>query len=126
MGHVWMLRPRSFETLDADPEGSAGEMLEEAELLAAYVALCNSLPFVKLLSLYAPYVAGGQFDLSARHVGPISVPDLQLMSVGPDTGRAVRELAVLGRNVQLSSADWTRQASALTSYLYGGVDFDAI
>ncbi|MEA3004475.1 MAG: hypothetical protein QOH81_3263 [Sphingomonadales bacterium] len=128
MGHVWMLRkqPGQVPGADADAEETSGERIDEADLLAAYVGLCNSMPFIKLLSLYAPSVAGGQFDLSARHVAPIPVPDLQLMSLAPDTGRAVRELAVLGREVRIPSAEWEQRANALTSYLYGGVDFDAI
>lgn len=103
-----------------------GEAIDEAELLAAYVGLCNSKPFFKLLSLYSPSVAGGQFDLSARHVAPVPVPDLQLLALASDTGRAVRELAGLGRDVRLPSADWEQRASALTSYLYGGVNFEGI
>jgi hypothetical protein len=124
MGHVWSLKRRSDGAADAD--ASTSELLDEAELLAAYVGLCNSLPFMKLLSQYAPHVAGGQFDLSARHVAPIPVPDLQLMSLAPNTGRAVRELAELGREVRLPSVEWEQRVNALTSYLYGGVDFDAI
>lgn len=126
MGHVWMLKPRSDRATAVEADPSTGEQLDEKELLAAYVGLCNSRPFVKLLSLYAPQVAGGQFDLSARHVGPIPVPDLPLMSLAPDTGRAVRELAELGREVRMPSPEWEQRVNALTSYLYGGVDFDAI
>ena len=126
MGHVWMLKPRSDEVTVSDIESNASDLLDGADLLAAYVGLCNSLPFMKLLSLYSPHVAGGQFDLSARHVGPIPVPDLQLMSLAPDTGRAVRELGELGREVRLSSTEWKQRTNALTSFLYGGVDFDAI
>lgn len=124
MGHVWMLKSRSDKT--AYTEQNPNELLDETELLAAYVGLCNSMPFAKLLSQYAPHIAGGQFDLSARHVEPIPVPDLQLMSLAPDTGRAVRELAELGHEVQLPSAEWEQRTNALTSYLYGNVDFDAI
>ena len=126
MGHVWMLKPRSDVPLAPDVYDTSDEFLPQTELLAAYVGLCNSMPFVKLLSLYAPTVAGGQFDLSARHVGPIPVPDLQLMSLAPDTGRAVRELAALGREVRLPSSEWEYRASALAAYLYGGVEFDAV
>jgi hypothetical protein len=124
MGHVWMLKPQYAETSSTN-EG-ASDQLGETDLLAAYVALCNSSPFVKLLGLYAPNVAGGQFDLSARHVSPIPVPDLQLMSLAPSTGRAVRELSKLGRDVRVTSNEWEDRASAATSYLYGGVDFDTI
>ena len=126
MGHVWTLKLRLDLPADGEDEASTGEQLDEKDLLAAYVGLCNSRPFVKLLSLYAPQVAGGQFDLSARHVRPIPVPNLQLMSLAPDTGRAVGELAELGREVRMSSPEWQQRVTALTSYLYGGVDFDAI
>jgi methylase of polypeptide subunit release factors len=126
MGHVWMLKRRLDGAMTAEAEATAGEQLEEKELLAAYVGLCNSRPFVKLLGLYAPQVAGGQFDLSARHVEPIPVPDFPVMSLAPDTGRAVRELAELGREMRMPSSEWEQRVSALTSYLYGGVDFDTI
>jgi hypothetical protein len=126
MGHVWTLRKSIDQDLNVETEEKSGEALDDTDLLAAYVGLCNSQPFFKLLALYSPSVAGGQFDLSARHVAPVPVPDLQLMALAPDTGRAVRELAGLGREVRLPSSEWEQRASALTSYLYGGVDFDAI
>ena len=88
------------------------------------MALCNSAVFAKLLGLYAPHVAGGQYDLSTRHVGPIPIPDLQLLALDPVTGRAVRALGILGRQVDLSSADWRRGAAETASYLYGGINLD--
>lgn len=126
MGHVWILKSRLDSAAAMETEATTGEQLDEKELLAAYVGLCNSRPFIKLLSLYAPQVAGGQFDLSARHVRPIPVPDLQLMSLGADTGRAVRELSELGREVRMPSSEWEQRVNVLTSFLYGGVDFDTI
>jgi len=96
MGHVWTLKHRSEVALsDLDEEGT-GDQLTAQDLLAAFVGLCNSEVFVKFLSLYAPSVAGGQFDLSSRHVSPVPVPDLQLLSLNPNTGRTVHELAVFG------------------------------
>ena len=95
-------------------------------MLAAFVALCNSAVFAKLLGLYAPHVAGGQFDLSARHVGPIPIPDLQLLALDPVAGRTVRTLGMLGRQVDLSSADWRRDTTEAVSYLYGGIELDAL
>lgn len=125
MGHVWTLKPRveAGASRDAEvDEGAADEQLTEADLLSAFVGLCNSAVFARLLDLYAPQVDGGQFDLSARHVAPIPIPDLQLLALEPVTGRAVRTLGMLGRQVDLSSADWRREAALATSYLYGGIE----
>jgi adenine-specific DNA-methyltransferase len=125
MGHVWTLKRRAVgNSSDTDDYGS--DQLTEQDLLAAFIGLCNSEVFVKLLSQYAPHVAGGQFDLSARHVTPVPVPDLHLLSLNPETGRAVRELAALGRDVDVGSAQWRQKAIALVQLLYGGIDLDAI
>lgn len=129
MGHVWTLKERSpagaSRAADTD-ENATAEQLGEADLLAAYVGLCNSSVFAQLLDLYAPSVAGGQFDLSVRHVAPIPIPDLQLHALGPATGRAVRTLGMLGKHVDLASAEWRRDAAKATSYLYGGIEFDPL
>lgn len=125
MGHVWTPKPRGqAPTSECEVEASS-EQLSETDLLAAYVGLCNSAAFVKLLALYAPHVAGGQFDLSARHVAPMPVPDLQALALDPETGRAVRELASLGSRVELSSPEWRQRTLALVGFLYGRVDFDS-
>jgi adenine-specific DNA-methyltransferase len=129
MGHVWTLKPRiTASASDGNDveEATADEQLAEADLLAAFVGLCNSAVFAKLLGLYAPHVAGGQFDLSARHVVPIPIPDLQLLALDPVTGRAARTLGTLGRQVDLANADWRRCATEAVSYLYGGIDIDAL
>jgi len=127
MGHVWTFKPRA----DADPGSDANsetalEQLSETDLLAAFVALCNSELFIKLLGIYAPNVAGGQFDLSSRHVAPVPVPDLQALSLNLETGRAVRELAALGRRVALDDAGWRQASLSLVEFLYGGLKLDAI
>ena len=94
MGHVWTLKSRTTTNASqrADADEVAAEQLDETDILAAFVGLCNSPVFAKLLALYAPHVAGGQFDLSARHVAPVPIPDLQLLALDPITGRAVRTL----------------------------------
>ena len=128
MGHVWMLKPRVGANFspESDNEETATEQLSESDILAAFVALCNSSVFAKLLGQYAPHVAGGQLDLSARHIAPVPMPDLQLLALDPATGRAVRMLGSLGREVDLSSADWRISAAEATSYLYGGIKLDAL
>jgi hypothetical protein len=122
MGHVWTLKSRVSGPTN---EGQVNEQLTEKELLAAFVALCNSELFIRLLALYAPHVAGGQFDLSSRHLTPIPIPDLQLLSLDPDAGRVVRELTRLGREVNVSKSHWREDSNRLVERLYGGIDLDA-
>lgn len=129
MGHVWTFKEGGCSTtndLYLVDEDSMDGQLSEQELLAAYVGFCNSEAFIKLLGLYAPHVAGGQYDLSSRHVSPIPVPDLQLLSMNPETGRIVHELIGLGRVVDVGDPEWRRQVMKATEFLYGGIDFDAI
>lgn len=125
MGHVWTMKPRAGAGLADTDAAPDDERLAERDLLAAYVGLCNSSLFVRLLGLYAPSVAGGQFDLSRRHVAPIPVPDLHALSLDPTTGRAVRALGSLGLRVDLGNPEWRRASTDLVGYLYGGIDLDA-
>jgi adenine-specific DNA-methyltransferase len=126
MGHVWTLKPRDYTDNAKAPDNADLSQLSERELLAAFVALCNSEVFVKLVGLYSPHVAGGQFDLSARHVAPIPVPDLQALSLNLDAGRAVLELIELGRSVDIGSPQWRKKANSLAEFVYGGIKLDAI
>jgi hypothetical protein len=111
MGHVWTPKARLIETDD--------EALPLAHLLAAYVAVFNSSPFTKLLSLYAPHVAGGQFDLSARHVNPMPLPDLRALSTDPRAGRRVSELAMLGKTVDVTDPNWRSRTAQIVAEMYG-------
>lgn len=111
MGHVWTPKARLVDAGD--------EALPLAHLLAAYVALFNSSPFAKLLSLYAPHVAGGQFDLSARHVNPMPLPDLRALSIDPRAGRRVSELATLGKSVDVTDPSWRSRTAQIVAEMYG-------
>ncbi len=111
MGHVWMPKSALAEAGD--------EALSLEEIVASYTALFNSTPFAKLLDLYAPHVAGGQFDLSARHVNPIPLPDLRALSTDPHAGRLVADLARLGRDVDVNSRDWRSRTALIVADLYG-------
>lgn len=122
MGHVWTMRVPERR----DPEDEvAREDFGEPELLEGYAALCNSALFVRLLGLYAPSVAGGQFDLSARYVAPIPLPDLRALAVNPATARAVKELCGLGQRVELGDTAWRRRVADVTGLLYGDIGLDA-
>jgi adenine-specific DNA-methyltransferase len=111
MGHVWM--PKAA-LIDDDPQ-----QLPTSEILSAYTALFNSSLFIKLLSLYSPHVAGGQYDLSSRHVGPIPVPNLRELSVESRQGKRVRELAGKGKLIDLADPLWRAQTAQLVTDLYG-------
>ncbi len=111
MGHVWTPKARLVEAGD--------EALPLADILAAYVAMFNSSPFAKLLSLYAPHVAGGQFDLSARHVNPMPLPDLRASSIDPRAGRRVSELAMLGKTVDVTDSSWRSRTAQVVAEMYG-------
>jgi len=111
MGHIWL--PKS----DLIP--TEKDELPITQLLAAYVALFNSQTFVKLLSFYSPHVAGGQFDLSARHVAHIPTPDLRAFEGDVERGRAVVELAEQGRHLDLGDPTWRARTSQLVIDLYG-------
>lgn len=111
MGHVWTPSKILVET-DEDA-------LSLGEIIMAYTALLNSSPFIKLLGLYAPHVAGGQFDLSARHVNPMPLPDLRALSINPEVGRQVSELAHLGRFVDVTDQSWRARSSQIVTDFYG-------
>lgn len=111
MGDVWSLKQSNSPLFPQGPDpdlSASDDQLMEADLLAAYVGLCNSVVFAKLLGFYAPHVAGGQYDLSSRHVFPIPMPDLKSLAIDPVRGHAVRKLEMLGRQVDLPSSDWRR------------------
>jgi len=111
MGHAWILK-----------DGQQGEAEDEvplSHLLFAYSALLNSEPFARLLAIYSPHVAGGQFDLSTRHVNPIPVPNLLELSAEANRGSAIEELALLGRNVDVTNPMWRARVSNLVALLYG-------
>ena len=122
MGHVWT-PTWSLEAVDRD-EDAKSEVFSDCEMLRAYVALFNSNIFLKLLSLYSQNVAGGQFDLSKRHVDPIPVPDLQQLSLHPVSGSVIRRLSSLAEAVDLSQLERRRLADKAASYLYGEIDAD--
>lgn len=111
MGHVWTPREVLAERDD--------DALPLEEIVAAYVALFNSSPFARLLDLYSPHVAGGQFDLSTRYVNPIPLPDLRAMSVDPIAGRLVSDLARRGRTVDVNDQEWRASTAVIVAEMYG-------
>ena len=96
------------------------------DVLAAYMAVMNSTPFARLLEVFSPQVAGGQFDLSARYVKPIPVPHLPALSADERTGQLITDLAKLGNKPRFSDPDWRAMADRLTTELFGGDIFNQV
>ncbi|MGA9304946.1 MAG: N-6 DNA methylase [Candidatus Sulfotelmatobacter sp.] len=111
MGHIWLPKHRLT--------AARMNLITVQEMLAAYVAVFNSTPFVNLLELFSPHVAGGQFDLSSRHVSLMPMPDLRELSMDIDRGRLVSELVKSGRMINLADGNWRLRNNQLVTTLYG-------
>ena len=105
---------------------STSKGLPIPDVLAAYAAVLNSTGFARLLEIFSPHVAGGQFDLSARHVARIPVPDLSTLSGDERTGRLVTRLARLGSRPQFADPEWRGSTDAITRDLFGGDVFNRV
>ncbi len=103
--------------------GDTGIGLELDDVLYAYAAMLNSMQFERLLEVYSPQLAGGQFDLSPRFVRHLPLPDLFELALDEEVCAMVRELAELGAGqVRLDEAS-LRAIDGLTGRLYG---FDSL
>ena len=88
-------------------------------LLHAYAALLNSRVFNRLLENFAPKVAGGQFNLSARYVDPVPLPDLPQLHTDGSRASAIDALEALGRSDHGIDRKWLEVADAAAAELYG-------
>ncbi|MEZ5999631.1 class I SAM-dependent DNA methyltransferase [Hyphomonas sp.] len=111
-GFVWFPK-----WLEANNEQS--NYLSAASIVAAYSAIFNSRPFLKLLSLHSPHVAGGQFDLSPRYVNSIPIPDIPSIAQSEIDSKTINQLTTLGMEPQIGSASWQSKVDRLTNQLYG-------
>jgi adenine-specific DNA-methyltransferase len=87
--------------------------------LDAYVALFNSVFFESLLHAFCDVVAGGQYDLSARYVDPIPLPDFGTFALGEERLDALLALDALGKRVNLADNDWVDRVEANVLRCYG-------
>lgn len=100
--------------------------LSVAETLTSYTALMNSRSFSKLLEIFSPHVAGGQFDLSPRYVNAMPIPNLFVLARDERAGQLIQSLGQLGRTPRVGQRDWDNAAERLTVALYGGGLIEAI
>lgn len=115
-GYAWL--PRWSTT------SSEQLLLEDA--LAAYMAIMNSTPFGRLLEIFSPHVAGGQFNLSPRYVKRMPIPDLPALYDQEPTNPSIGRLAELGHNPQLTDPNWCSRVDRLTTTLFGSKIFNDV
>lgn len=108
-GYAWLPR---WSTTSSDQL-----LLEDA--LAAYMAIMNSAPFARLLEVFSPHVAGGQFNLSPRYVKRMPVPNLPSLYDQEPANPAIVRLAELGHSSQFSEPNWFSRVDRLTTALFG-------
>jgi adenine-specific DNA-methyltransferase len=130
-GFAWLPKWVEVKSMDAeqaeDAIDSSNELIDSSRLaLAAYVALMNSRRFERLLEIFAPHVAGGQFDLSPRYVNAVPVPNFPTLLADERAGNAIRKLAGMGMAPRVPEPDWLNVVDRLAHDLYGGELFDNI
>ncbi|NQU26081.1 MAG: hypothetical protein HQ567_32750, partial [Candidatus Nealsonbacteria bacterium] len=115
-GYGWLWKGFS---IDDESESAAEDGLEFSETLLpwAYLCLLNSAIFEDLLESSCPRVQGGQFNLSARFVNRVYLPDLSNdLQV---TGDLVEELAQFGRRIHAGEMPDVDQIDEVVARAYG-------
>ena len=115
-GYAWLPKwsTRSFDRL----------LLEDA--LAAYMAIMNSTPFGRLLEIFAPHVAGGQFNLSPRYVKRMPIPNVPALYEQDPTNSTITRLAHLGHSPRLGDPTWCSRVDHLATALFGREIFSQV
>ena len=87
--------------------------------VGAYAAMFNTRVFATLLDAYSTPVAGGQYDLSARYMNAINLPDLGVLF--DDSGRRSTVVALerLGSEIRTDDPSWLREADEAAAEAYG-------
>ena len=84
-----------------------------------YAALFNSRLFALLLEAYSYPMAGGQYDLSARYVDAMHLPDLGAMYEDEQRRSIVVTLEQLGEDMRTEEGTWTREVLTAAAHAYG-------
>lgn len=114
-GFVWFPKwTTSFSGLPVD------------DALAGYMAVMNSTPFARLLEIFSPRVAGGQFDLSTRYVKAIPVPHLPGLYADRMASHTITGLVELGKEPRFRNPGWRATADRLATELFGGDIFSQV
>ena len=115
-GYAWLPKEgtdRAFERVDdSDTIGSD-------DVLYAYASILNSRQFERLLGVYSPQIAGGQFNLSPSFVRHIPLPDLAELWTDEGACETVLRLAELGNADEPFGISTLNEIDDLTGRLYG-------
>jgi hypothetical protein len=84
----------------------------------SYAALFNTRVFATLLDAYSAPVSGGQYDLSARYVHSINLPDLGILSDDSALRAIVVVLERLGGKIRTDDTSWLREADEAAAQAY--------
>jgi hypothetical protein len=120
-GHVWTPK-RAATSISEELDDSWAEDVSAAamlEILRAYVALLNSLPFTRLVSFRSVTIAGGQYDLSSRFLAPVYLPNLWEKVEDPIYAEHVRTLARVSRFAGKGQTLSGVEVDRLVANLYG-------
>jgi hypothetical protein len=117
-GFAWFPKWSGYDEAE-DGVDRTSKDLSLKDILAAYAAMMNSARFGRLLELFSPHVAGGQFDLSPRYVDAIPIPDFSVLATDERAGHAISSLSLLGQRPRLADAEWRATSDRLTTELYG-------
>ena len=119
--HAWFLR----NAPSSDDERDSPVFFID-ELLYAYTAIMNSRPFGKLLEIFSPHVAGGQFNLSRRYVGHIPIPNFVDLAKDERASRLISKLVDFAKEPHFTEGSWKDSVDRIATELYGGNLFHEI
>ena len=115
-GYAWLPKEGADYGLGG---GDASVGLGLDDVLYAYAAVLNSMQFERLLAVYSPQVAGGQFNLSPRFVRHVPLPDFSELWSDEEVSETVWRLAELGAGRERLDETSLRAIDDLTGRLYG-------
>lgn len=116
-GYAWF--PKWEEINESGDDKSETVGLDKRSILSVYRSILNSRTFSQLLGIYSTHVAGGQFNLSARYVNEIPIPNIPALASDTISGEIISRLASLGdTSVPFNSVSYS-EIDKLTEQLYG-------
>jgi hypothetical protein len=125
-GFAWFPKWDNIEPEAAEEAPIELGSFSSPDLLAAYLAVFNSAPFHRIVSLLSSHVAGGQFDLSPRFVNLVPIPDLIVASADETLGSRVSRLVALGNEPRPELREWSTAVDRIVTGLYGSELFEQI
>ena len=83
-GNAWIPKFQGIESIEYE-----GLALSLGDILTAYLTMLNSPFFMRVVEIFSPRVAGGQFDLSNKYISQVPIPRLTELAVDERDGRTM-------------------------------------